>query len=175
MVGTDAQVFGADAELGVPALALIDPGPIPALRVRRRHEELHLHLLELTGAEDEVAGGYLVAEGLADLGDPEGRLLAREAKHVLEVDEDPLSGLWSEVDRRALLGDRADVGFEHQVELPRLGELAAALRAAQLGLRLAALRLYRLAQVVLPPALLALAEALDERVGEALQMAGGLP
>jgi hypothetical protein len=32
---------------------------------------LDLHLLELAGAEDEVARGDLVAEGLADLGDAE--------------------------------------------------------------------------------------------------------
>ena len=140
-----------------------------------RDEELHLHLLELAGAEDEVAGGDLVAEGLADLGDPEGRLLAGEAEHVLEVDEDALRGLRAQVDLRALARDRADVGLEHQVELARLGELAAALGAAQLRLRVAALGFDRLAQMVLAPAPLALAEALDERVGEALQVAGGLP
>ena len=140
VVGTDTQVFGPDAELGVPALALLDPGPVPTLGVGRRHEELHLHLLELAGAEDEVAGGDLVAEGLADLGDAERRLLAGEAEHVLEVDEDPLRGLRPQVDLRALAGDRADVGLEHEVELAWLGELAAALRAAQLRLRVAPLR-----------------------------------
>ena len=67
------------------------------------------------------------------------------------------------------------MGLEHQVELARLGELAAALRAAQLGVRVAAFGLDRLAQVVLAPAPLALAEALDERVGEALEVARGLP
>ena len=41
--------------------------------------------------------------------------------------------------------------------------------------RVAALGLERLAQMVLAPALLALAEALDERVGEALEVARGLP
>jgi hypothetical protein len=50
------------------------------------------------------------------------------------------------------------VGLEHQVELAWLGEIAAALRALQLTLGLA------LPQVVLAPALLALAEALDERI-----------
>ena len=145
------------------------------LGVGRRDEELHLHLLELAGAEDEVAGRDLVAEGLADLGDPERRLLAGEAEHVLEVDEDALRRLRPQVDLRALAGDRADVGLEHQVELARLGELAAALRAAQLGVGVAAFGLDRLAQMVLAPAPLALAEALDERVGEALEVARGLP
>jgi hypothetical protein len=56
-------------------------------------EELHLHLLELAGAEDEVAGRDLVAEALADLADAERRLLARRLLHVEVVDEDALRGL----------------------------------------------------------------------------------
>ena len=48
-------------------------------------------------------------------------------------------------------------------------------RAAQLAARVAAFGLDGLAQVVLAPAPLALAEALDERVGEAVEVAGGLP
>ena len=43
----------------------------------RADEVLHLHLLELAHPEDEVAGADLVAERLADLGDPERQLLAR--------------------------------------------------------------------------------------------------
>jgi hypothetical protein len=67
------------------------------------------------------------------------------------------------------------VGLEHQVELARLGEVAAALGALQLSAGVAALGFDRLAQMVLAPAPLALAEALDERVGEAFEVAGGLP
>src|SRR6185295_10017239 len=127
-----------------------------ALGLGWRHEELHLHLLELAGAEDEVARGDLVAERLPDLRDPEGRLLAREGHHVLEVDEDALRRLRAQVDLGALARDRADVGLEHQVELAWLGELAAALGAAQLGARIAAFGFDGLTQVVLAPALLAL-------------------
>jgi hypothetical protein len=61
------------------------------------------------------------------------------------------------------------VGLEHEVELAGRGQLAAALRAPELALRV------RLAQVVLAPAPLALAEALHERVGEARQVARRLP
>src|SRR5207248_9188178 len=60
-------------------------------------------------------------------------------------------------------------GLEHEVELAWLRELAAALRAAQLPLWL------RLTQLVLAPAARAPAKALDERVGEALEVAGRLP
>src|SRR6201996_5180470 len=174
-MGADPKVVGTQAEVGVPALADPDPLVVPAVGVGGRDEELHLHLLELAGAEDEVAGGDLVAEGLADLGDPEGRLLAGEAEHVLEVDEDALRRLRAEVDLRALARDRADVRLEHQVEVARLRELAAALGAADLAVGVAAFGRDGLAQVVLPPAPLALAETLDQRVGEAGQVPRGLP
>ena len=70
-------------------------------RLVGRDEELHLHLLELARAEDEVAGRDLVAERLADLRDPERRLLARELQRVLEVEEDALRGLGTQVGDRA--------------------------------------------------------------------------
>ena len=136
-----------------------------------RHEELHLHLLELARAEDEVAGRDLVAERLADLGDPERRLLARELQDVLEVDEDPLRGLRPQVGDRAGLLDRPDRGLEHQVEVARLGQVALLRFAGVLGRFQPAMQL---PEVVGAEALLAGA-AVDQRVGEAGQVAGGLP
>ena len=62
-----------------------------------RNEVLHLHLLELERAEDEVAGRDLVAERLADLRDAERRLAPGDLGDVLEVDEDALRGLGAEV------------------------------------------------------------------------------
>src|SRR5207244_12703483 len=106
------------------ALARGEPVGEPLLRVRGWHEVLELHLLELARAEDEVARGDLVAKRLADLRDPEGRFLARELEHVLEVDEDPLRRLGAQVRGRARLLHRADRGLEHEVEVPRLGEVA---------------------------------------------------
>jgi hypothetical protein len=53
-------------------------------------EELHLHLLELPHAEDELPRDDLVAEGLAGLRDAEGDLHARALLHVQEVHEDAL-------------------------------------------------------------------------------------
>ena len=158
-----------DAEVDVPAQALLTPVLEPLGALVGRHEELHLHLLELARTEDEVAGRDLVAERLADLGDPERRLFPGELQDILEVDEDPLGRFGAQVDGRALLGDRAHVRLEHEVELARLGQLPAADRAAKLAFGL------HLAQMVLAEALLALAQALDERVAEALQVAGRLP
>ena len=73
-------------------------------------EELHLHLLELAGAEDEVARRDLVAERLADLPDAERRLAARRGQHVRVVDEDALRGLGPQVGQPGLVLDRAEVG-----------------------------------------------------------------
>ena len=56
---------------------LLQPVLVPLLVGPGLDEELHLHLLELTGTEDEVARRDLVAERLADLRDAERRLLAR--------------------------------------------------------------------------------------------------
>ncbi len=88
----------------------------------------------------KLPGGDLVAKRLADLGDPERRLLARELQDVLEVDEDPLSGLRAQVGDRARVLHRADGGLEHQVELARLGELAVRALAGALRRLAAALR-----------------------------------
>ena len=147
----------------VPVDPLLEPVLEPPRRLVGRHEELHLHLLELARAEDEVAGRDLVAEALADLGDPERRLLARELQVVLEVEEDALRGLGAQVDGRALLLDRPDRRLEHQVEVARLGQVAVGRLAGVLGGLAAALRLV---EVVGAEAQLARA-AVDERVGEA--------
>ena len=102
---------------------------MPLLGGRRLDEELHLHLLELAGAEDEVARGDLVAKALADLPDTERRLLARGRHHVGEVDEDALRGLGTQIVQPLLGLDRSEVGLEHHVELARLGPLARARRS----------------------------------------------
>ena len=149
------------------------PPALEPLRVGARlHEELHLHLLELAGAEDEVPGRDLVAERLADLGDAEGNLLPRALQDVEVVDVDALRGLGPEVDHGGLLLHRSHEGLEHQVEEPGLGEgaLAAAHRALGVGLAGGALD----PGVVGPEPVLALA-AVHQRIGEAGHVAGGLP
>ena len=50
--------------------------------------QVQLHLFEFTNAEDEVAGGDLVAEALTNLADAERNLLAGGAQDVVEVDKD---------------------------------------------------------------------------------------
>src|SRR5437763_11770988 len=163
--------MGSDAEVLVPAHPLLEPVLEPLLGVLRRDEELHLHLLELASAKDEVARRDLVAEALADLRDPERRLLARELEVVLEVQEDALGGLGSQVHDRSGLLHRSDRGLEHQVEVARVGQVALRRLARVLG-RLAAAR--GLVEMVRAEAELARA-TVDERIREAREVATRLP
>ena len=113
----------------------------------------------------------LVAERLADLRDPERRLASRDLGDVLEVDEDPLRRLGAQVGVEARLLDRPDPRLEHEVELPRLGEVARVRLSRMLARALSAFRLVELVGTVA-----ALAEAaVDERVGEPGDVPRGLP
>ena len=102
---------------------------------------------------------------------PNGGLPARELEHVLEVDEDALRGLRAQVDRRAGLLHRADRRLEHQVEVARRGQVALG-ELARVHRRLAPAR--ERVEMVGAEALLAGA-AVDERIGEAREVPGGLP
>ena len=143
------------------------------LRVGARlHEELHLHLLELAGPEDEVARRDLVAERLADLGDAERDPLPGALQHVEVVDVDPLRGLRPEIDHRRLLLDRPHEGLEHQVEHPRLGQRPSAAADGALRVRLPGRALDP--GVVGAEAVLAM-PAVDQRIGEARHVTRRLP
>ena len=84
----------------VPFHAFGFPVVEPLVILRRIDEELHLHLFEFAGAEDEIAGGDFVAEGFADLGDTERHFLAGGPHDVEEVDIDALRGFGTHVDNR---------------------------------------------------------------------------
>src|SRR5207247_9865758 len=93
----DADNLAARCAPPVPGAPRLDPALVPALvgrppvdRLQRIDEELDLHLLELAGPEDEIAGRDLVAKGLADLGDPKRQLQPHRLQYVVEVDEDAL-------------------------------------------------------------------------------------
>ena len=140
----------------VPLQPFRDPVFVPLSGVSRRHEELQLHLLELTCPEHEVAGRNLVAEALAHLGDTERRLLAGGVQHVGKVHEHALSRLGTQVALRSVLSHRTGVRLEHEVESPRLGE----------GVLLAARRTGgAVGQLILAKPLVAVL-AIHQRVGE---------
>ena len=140
---------------------------MPLVGLGRRDEELHLHLLELADAEEEVAGRDLVAEALSDLRDPERRLDAQRRRHVLEVHEDPLCRLRPQVGHAGVVAHRTDMRLEHQVEVPRLGQVALRVLAGTLRGALAAVAR---GEVVGTEPQLAGA-AVDHRVGEACDVA----
>ncbi len=164
VVLADPEVILAEPQVGPPAHPLADPELVPVLVGAGLDEELHLHLLELPLAEDEVPRGDLVAERSADLRDPEGDLLAAHLLDRPEVDEHPLCGLGAQVHRVLGVLDRAHVRLEHQVEVAGLRE----------G-RLTAVRAYdRFGEFISAEPLVAV-QALDQGVGEDLEVAGCLP
>ncbi len=135
-VVVESQVLRIDAQVDVPVETLIDPVLVPLFVLARLDEELHLHLLEFAGAEDEVARCDLVAEALADLRDAERRLLARGGHHVLEVHEDALRGLRTEVMQTLFVVDGgAEEGLHQPAERLGLGPVAglAGLRVVDVG------------------------------------------
>ena len=87
-------------------------------------EELDLHLLELARAEGEISRRDLVTKALADLANAEGQPHAGAVEHVLEVDENALGRFGPQKGRSFFAAQRADVGFEHQVEFAGLGQRA---------------------------------------------------
>ena len=170
LVVPQAQVFFFDAQAQQPVLAERAPVVEPLQVLAGLAEELQLHLLELAHAEDEVAGGDLVAEALADLADARGQLLAGGAHGVLEVHEDALGRFGPQVQLRRRILVHALEGLEHQVELANAGEiLLAADGADDVVLRDEAFKLLVRPAVA---GLLALGEVLDELVGAEAGLAG---
>ena len=80
-------------------------------------EKLHFHLLEFAHAENKVAGGYLVAERLADLAHAERYARSARTHHVFEVYEYTLCGLGAQIARRQRIFRNALEGFEHELKL----------------------------------------------------------
>ena len=127
LVVVEAVVVVAEAQGLVPLQAGFLPGLEPLQLGAGLHEKLHLHLLELTHAEDELTGHDFVAEGLTYLCDTEGDLHTARLLHVQVVDEDTLRRLGAEVHLHGTFGRGTHLGGEHQVELTYLGPV---LRAA---------------------------------------------
>ena len=177
-----AQPLGRDAVALVPRATRRQPRLERGRRLGLRPDEvLHLHLLELAHPEHEVARADLVAERLADLGDPERQLLARRLLDVLEVDVRALGRLRAEVDDRGVLLDRAHERLEHEVEAARRGQRAAVVRAAQPEplddprvLEIGRRQVLGAGQLVEPEALV-VGRALDQRVAERADVAGRHP
>ena len=161
-----SEVLRMDSDpVDVEVHPLLSPVREPLLVRAGLAEPLHLHLLELAGAEDEVLRGDLVAEALADLGDAEGNFHAAGLDDILEIDVDALGSLRPQIDHGAVILGRTDMGCEHQVEVAWSGErvLVATVRA-------------RPVQVDLVRSEAGMADlAVHHRVGEVGNMAARLP
>ena len=75
----------------------VAPILIPLHRLVRVAEELDFHLLEFPTAEGVIARVDLVAERLADLGDPKRKFKTAAVEDVLEIGEDALGRFGTEV------------------------------------------------------------------------------
>jgi hypothetical protein len=143
---------------------------VPLLVGAGHHEELHLHLLELAGPEDEVAGVISLRNDLPTWPMPNGGFLRVTWTTLAKLHEDALRGLRPEVVQPGLVLDDPEVGLEHHVEVTRLGPLAAgaAVRAGDLlraagGSALAGLELLLQMIGAEPPVA---GQALGQRVAE---------
>ena len=119
------QPVAGQAQVEIPLIPTVAPIGIPIAGGVGVAEELDFHLLEFPRAEREVARRDLVAETLAHLADAERNLHAGAVQNVLEVDEHPLRGLGPEEGLVLFVVNGAGVRLEHQVELARLGQIAA--------------------------------------------------
>ena len=125
-----SQMLFLDAQTQQKVLAVASPVLKPLKVGAGLAEELKLHLLELSYTEDEVAGSDLVSERLAHLSDAEGNLFTGSSLDIVEVYENTLSGLGTEIKLSLGVLGNALEGLEHQIKLTDIGKvLLAALRA----------------------------------------------
>ena len=131
IVVTQTEVLISHTEVEQELMAVVLPVCEPLEVGAGLAEELKLHLFELTGAENEVAGGNFVTEGLTDLRNTEGQLFARGALCCGEVYKDTLRGFGTKINGVCVIFGNTDKGLEHQVELLDVSKImAAALRAS---------------------------------------------
>ena len=106
-----------------PVDAVLFPVCEPLQISIRLTEELELHLLELTRTECEVAGRDLISEGFADLGNAERHFLSGSSLDILEVYENTLRSLGTQINGILCVFRDALECLEHQVELTDVGKI----------------------------------------------------
>ena len=88
-------------------------------------KKLHLHLLKLPHAENELTGYDLVAKRLANLCDSKGDFHPPTFLHIEEIDKNPLGRFWTQVDDSTFSTHRSQFRLEHQIELAHVRPIAA--------------------------------------------------
>src|SRR5439155_25865703 len=99
MIAQAQAIFG-NAQRMPPLHALRLPEFIPFLRFIRMAEPLHLHLLKLARAENEIPRRDFIAKAFSNLRHTEWDFHARGVDDVLEVQEDSLSSFRAQISFR---------------------------------------------------------------------------
>ncbi len=93
-----AQHFLRQAHRNEPVLTPVNPFSVSRLPICVWSDEvLHFHLLEFSGAENEVSRGYLVTKRFPDLGNSKGDFDPAGIDDVLVVCKDTLCGFGTKV------------------------------------------------------------------------------
>ena len=122
----DGDFTAGDADRFVPGKAVGEPLIEPFFSICGGNKKFDLHLFELAGSEGEVPRVDFVTESFPYLGDSEGQFFSRDFENIFELDEHGLGRFGPKVGEISFVLDGADVGFEHEVELPGFGEFTAA-------------------------------------------------
>ena len=101
----EAVMLGRKSKGRVPFHPFLLPVFIPFLLCAGTYEELHLHLFELTHAENELPRHDLIAKSLSYLRNAEGYLHPGRLLHIQEIDKNTLCGLRTQVDFIRIFGD----------------------------------------------------------------------
>lgn len=121
----DVQFLPGQADVLIKGESLFKPFICQSQPVSRPAEVFDLHLLEFTGSKSEIPGVDFISECLSDLGDTKGYFHPGRIENVLELGKDGLRGFWSQVGNGTgviLAGGGSHLGFEHEVEFPRLSQ-----------------------------------------------------
>ena len=104
VVVVEAIVLVAKAQSTVPSHTGILPLVPPLHLGSGLHEELHLHLLELSHTEDKLTSHNLVTERLTNLRNTERKFHTTCLLHIEVIHEDTLRSLGTKVDCVSTLG-----------------------------------------------------------------------
>ena len=126
LVVAKTEVFFFYVKAEKPIVAIASPILEPLKVGVGLAEELKLHLLKLANTEDEVTGRDLVAEGLTNLANTEGKLAACSSLNSLEVYEYTLCGFGTEVNFAARILGNTLMSLEHKVKLTDIGKIGLA-------------------------------------------------
>ena len=147
----------------------------------RLAEELKFHLLKFAGTEDEVTGGNFIAERLTNLADTKRRLLTCRGHDIGEVDEDSLCGFGTQVVKARLVINGTKEGLKQARECFGFGPLTTNTTVGanyvfqRQGGFVNALLISQFFNELIFALTLVAVLALDERVGEGLDVSGCNP